>query len=93
MLRALELLYALGAIDEQANLTSPIGQQLVEMPCSPSMGRMLLASAEHGCSEDALAIAAMLQVEGVFKGKAEIVSRPWAVAEGDLLTWLNIFRS
>eukprot|EP01047_Picozoa_sp_COSAG01_P021652 COSAG01_NODE_1261_length_11001_cov_11.811961_15_plen_606_part_00 len=93
MLRALELLYALGAIDTEAQLTTPLGQQLVELPCSPCMGRMLLGSAEHACSEEVLAIAAMLQVEGVFKGKAETVSKPWAVAEGDLLTWLNIFRA
>ena len=29
MLRALELLYALGAIDDQAKLTEPLGMQLV----------------------------------------------------------------
>ena len=95
MLRALELLYALGALDQHANLTTPIGQQLVELPCSPSMGRMLLASAEpeHGCAEDALSIAAMLQVEGVFKGRPENVAKEWAVAEGDLMTWLNVYRA
>jgi ATP-dependent RNA helicase DDX35 len=95
MLRALELLYALGALDQHAALTTPIGQRLVELPCSPSMGRMLLASAEpeHGCAEDALSIAAMLQVEGVFKGRPELAAKQWAVAEGDLMTWLNIYRA
>jgi len=93
MLRALELLFALGAIDDRAVLTTPVGQQLVELPCSPAMGRMLLASAEHGCAEDALSIAAMIQVEGVYKGRAEVVSKPWAVAEGDLMTWLNVYRA
>eukprot|EP01051_Picozoa_sp_SAG22_P018022 SAG22_NODE_2923_length_2101_cov_1.214286_2_plen_179_part_00 len=92
-MRALELLFALGAVDESGALTEPIGVRMAELPVEPMLARMLLASGAHGCTEDILSIAAMLQVQGAFKGKVETVSKPWAVAEGDHLTLLNVYRA
>ena len=93
LMRALELLFALGAIDETGNLTDPVGIQMAELPVEPMMAKMLLASGEHGCAEEILSIAAMVQVQGAFKGKIEIVAKPWSVAEGDHLTLLNVYRA
>lgn len=54
---------------------------------------------EFGCSEEILTIISMLQVETVFTKpstganmlKARIQKRLFEVAEGDLITYLNIF--
>lgn len=41
---ALQLLYALNAIDEEGELTSPLGVQMSEIPIHPFYSKMLLAS-------------------------------------------------
>jgi HrpA-like helicases len=42
--RALELLYSLGAIDKNGNLTDDIGWKLAEMPIEPRLGVLLINS-------------------------------------------------
>ncbi|ELR18629.1 premRNA splicing factor, putative [Acanthamoeba castellanii str. Neff] len=97
MMRALELLYALGALDEYGKLTQPIGYTLAELPVGPTLGKMLLKSGELGCSEEVLSIAAMLSVQMVFvyprdfRNTVDAVRKRFAVFEGDTLTWLNVF--
>eukprot|EP00750_Incisomonas_marina_P002316 INCI12211.1.p1 GENE.INCI12211.1~~INCI12211.1.p1 ORF type:complete len:833 (+),score=130.72 INCI12211.1:278-2776(+) len=66
LVRALELLFALGAIDEHAELTAPTGSAMAEMPCEPMLSKMLLCSYDMGCSVEAATLAAMLSVQGVF---------------------------
>ncbi|GAB6023971.1 ATPdependent RNA helicase [Chamberlinius hualienensis] len=95
---ALEILYALGALDNDGNLTNPLGMQMAEFPLNPFFSKMLLISGEFGCSEEAIVITAMLQVQTVFiypAGRNAIEARKaranFAVAEGDMLTYLNIF--
>ena len=44
MLQGVELLYALGAIDDQCELTQPVGIQMAEFPLNPMFARMLLLS-------------------------------------------------
>lgn len=63
MKRALELLYALQAIDEHGKLSIPRGVQMAEFPLDPMLARMLLASGEFGCSMEIVCISAMLQVK------------------------------
>lgn len=96
---AVELLFALGALDKSGNLTSPLGEQMAEFPLSPSFSKMLLSSGEFGCSEEITAIVAMLQVESVFQtphhGQAALRSRvekrKFEVEEGDLITLWNVY--
>jgi len=96
MVRALELLYALGALDDNCKLTA-LGMKLAEFPIEPTFAKMLVASADYGCTEDILTIAAMLSVQNVFvfpkdaKGTAEQARMRFAVHEGDHLTLLNVF--
>lgn len=66
MLRAVELLYALGALSRTAQLTEPVGTRLAEIPLRPVFGKMLLDSVEMGCSEEIITIAAMTQIQNVF---------------------------
>ena len=44
MLQGVELLYALGAINDQCELTQPVGLQMAEFPLNPMFARMLLQS-------------------------------------------------
>jgi ATP-dependent RNA helicase DDX35 len=66
MIRALELLYALGALDDSAKLTSTFGVKMAEFPTDPQMSKMLLSSGEFGCSEEILTIAAMLSIQSAW---------------------------
>ena len=97
MARALELLYALGAVDDYARLTRPLGERMAELPLDPMLARTLLASVEAGCWQQMLSIAAMTATQGVFvdradaDGDAVAKKRLFAVEEGDHLTQLNVY--
>ncbi|XP_061927778.1 probable ATP-dependent RNA helicase DHX35 isoform X3 [Apis cerana] len=99
LLTGLELLYALGAIDSNGELTTPLGITMAEMPLEPVLAKSLIVSGEMGCSEEISTILAMLQVQNVFIRpaggqaaiKARIAQRKFEVEEGDLLTLLNVY--
>lgn len=102
LLSGLETLYALKAIDKDGNLTPLLGENMAELPLRPMCAKMLCNSGEYGCVEEALSIACMLQVEGVFtksaSGKDNIAARisrrnNFEVAEGDIIMYLNVFDS
>jgi ATP-dependent RNA helicase DDX35 len=100
MLASIELLHALQAIDEEGNLTAD-GFIMAELPLSPMLSRMLLASREMNCSDEILSIIAMLQVQQIFStpksGQGSINARRqkrnFEVAEGDLITYLNVYQA
>ena len=71
MVRALELLHALGALDRRARLTQPTGLHMAEFPIHPTLAKSLLASSELGCMSDMLGVAAMMDVmdEGEGRGR------------------------
>ncbi len=47
MIRALELLFALGAIDRSGHLSAPLGLQMAEFPLPPMHAKALLASGQN----------------------------------------------
>ncbi len=59
LIRALEQLYALGALNDRGELTKP-GRQMAEFPTDPMLARSVLAAARLGCVEEVLSIVAML---------------------------------
>lgn len=63
LVRALEFLYNLGALDKEGQLTKPLGVQMAELPVDPMMAKILLDSPSYGCSNEILTIAAMTQVQ------------------------------
>ncbi|XP_043566662.1 probable ATP-dependent RNA helicase DHX35 [Chiloscyllium plagiosum] len=99
MVQALELLYALGGLNDQCFLTDPLGLHMAEFPLNPMFAKMLLESGNFGCSQEILSIAAMMQIQNVFvvppnqKSAAAREHRKFAVAEGDHLTMLNIYEA
>lgn len=59
MMRALEALNYLGAIDDEANLTD-FGDLITAFPLDPEASTALIKSVEYSCSEEVLTICAML---------------------------------
>lgn len=59
LMRALELLNYLGALDDDGNMTE-LGAIMAEFPLDPQLAKMLIASTEFNCSNEILSITAML---------------------------------
>ena len=101
IITALDLLYALEAVDDNGSLTQPLGLQMAEFPLHPMFAKMLLVSAKFNCSEEALTIAAMLQVQNIFIqpgfGQRALQARKakhsFSFEEGDLISYLNVYNS
>eukprot|EP00102_Acyrthosiphon_pisum_P022172 XP_016659382.1 PREDICTED: pre-mRNA-splicing factor ATP-dependent RNA helicase DHX15 isoform X2 [Acyrthosiphon pisum] len=59
LMRALELLNYLSALDDDGNLTD-LGNIMAEFPLDPQLAKMLIASCSLSCSNEILSITAML---------------------------------
>lgn len=100
MAKGLELLSALGALDEYAKLTRPLGMRMAELAVEPMMAKTLLSAPLFGCTDEVLTIAAMMSLGGTVwfshEGEAkqmESSRRKFAVEEGDHLTLLNVYEA
>ncbi|KAJ4981825.1 hypothetical protein NE237_032662 [Protea cynaroides] len=98
MVRALEVLYALGILDDDAKLTSPTGFQIAEIPLDPMISKMILSANQLGCSEEIITIAGILSVQSIWvsiRGAQKELDEArlrFAAAEGDLVTYLNVYK-
>ena len=61
----LESLYALGAIDDETNMTR-LGLDMSSFPTEPRVSRMLLESLKEGCAREVAGVASTLQVRSLF---------------------------
>ncbi|KAL4517246.1 hypothetical protein Ndes2437B_g06850 [Nannochloris sp. 'desiccata'] len=100
LLRALELLLALGALDNKGNLTDSMGTRLARLPVDPMYGRCLVMSGDLGCSEEMLAVVAMVSCDaavfitpGDKRDEAQEAHRRFAARHGDHLTSLAVFKA
>lgn len=99
VIRALELLYSLSALDDYAKLTRPLGIRMAELAVEPMMAKTLLSAPSFGCLSEILTIAAMTSLGGSIwfhddeKKKMETARRKFAVEEGDHLTLLNVYQA
>ncbi|XP_043690205.1 probable pre-mRNA-splicing factor ATP-dependent RNA helicase DEAH9 isoform X2 [Telopea speciosissima] len=98
MIRALEVLYALGILDDDAKLTSPTGFQVAEFPLDPMISKMILSANQLGCPEEIITIAATLSVQSIWvsirgaQKELDEAKLRFAAAEGDLVTYLNVYK-
>eukprot|EP01097_Dermamoeba_algensis_P008829 TRINITY_DN6040_c0_g1_i1.p1 TRINITY_DN6040_c0_g1~~TRINITY_DN6040_c0_g1_i1.p1 ORF type:complete len:886 (-),score=229.89 TRINITY_DN6040_c0_g1_i1:247-2613(-) len=97
LLRALEQLYALGALNDRGELTKT-GRRMAEFPLDPMMSKVILASEKYKCSEEITTICAMLTVSNAifYKPKdraihAENARQNFFRSQGDHLTLLNVY--
>lgn len=63
MFRALEQLYALGALNDKGELTT-MGRKMAEFPVDPMLAKMIIQSEKYGVSEEICTVAAMVSVGG-----------------------------
>ena len=98
LIRALEQLYALGALNDRGELTK-IGRQMAEFPTDPMLAKSILTADKHGCVEEVLSIIAMLgEASALFyrpkdkKIHADSARARFTVKEGgDHFSLLNIW--
>ncbi|KAI9820427.1 MAG: hypothetical protein M1832_003760 [Thelocarpon impressellum] len=98
LIRALEQLYALGALNDRGELTK-VGRQMAEFPTDPMLAKAILAADKHGCVEEVLSIIAMLgEASALFyrpkdkKIHADSARARFTVKEGgDHFSLLNIW--
>ncbi|OQR75828.1 putative pre-mRNA-splicing factor ATP-dependent RNA helicase DHX15-like [Tropilaelaps mercedesae] len=98
LMRALEMLNYLGALDDAGELTE-LGGIMAEFPLDPQLGKMLIASCQFNCSNETLSITAMLSVPQCFvrpneaKKAADEAKMRFAHIDGDHLTMLNVYHA
>ncbi|MCJ1375604.1 Cyclin-dependent kinase catalytic subunit [Loxospora ochrophaea] len=98
LIRALEQLYALGALNDRGELTKT-GRQMAEFPTDPMLAKAILASDKYGCVEETLSIIAMLgEASALFyrpkdkKIHADSARARFTIKEGgDHFSLLNIY--
>ena len=93
LIRAFELLYALGAVDDYAKLTKPLGTRMAELSqIDAMMCKSLLSAPKYDCLSEMVTLAAMTSLQGNIWVHQDFSSRrDFAVEQGDHLTLLNIF--
>jgi len=98
MMRALEMLNYLGALDDEGDLTQ-LGAVMSEFPLDPQLSKMLIASPSYGCSNEVVSIAALLSVPNIFmrprdqQRAADVAHKKFAHSDGDHLTLLNAYHA
>ncbi|GLJ07029.1 hypothetical protein SUGI_0055980 [Cryptomeria japonica] len=98
LMRALEVLNYLGALDDDGNLTK-LGEMMSDFPLDPQMSKMLVVSPEFNCSNEILSISAMLSVPNCFlrpreaQKAADEAKARFSHIDGDHLTLLNVYHA
>jgi len=96
LVTALEMLYALGALDDEGLLTR-LGRKMAEFPIEPQLSKMLIASVNLGCSDEALTIVGMLSAQNIWyrprekQAQADQKKAKFYQPEGDHLTLLAVY--
>lgn len=100
VVRAMDTLYSLGAVDQQARLTKPMGTRMAELPLEPMLAKALLNAPSFGCLSEMLTIAAMMTLQGTTfvshdgnKKAEDRAKRRFAVSEGDHITLYNVYEA
>ncbi len=92
-----KLLFELGAVTRQEKLT-PLGKQMARIPADPRLSRILLASVDEGCVDEALVIVSALSVQDPRERPAEkrqAADQAHALfrdADSDFVAWLNLWK-
>ncbi|EFN89703.1 ATP-dependent RNA helicase DHX33 [Harpegnathos saltator] len=93
---AVKCLEKLGAV--RGSQLTTLGRTMARFPLDPRFTKVILASVEHRCLEEALTVIALLSGESVFmdsttkRAQASKARERFASPEGDHVMLLNIFR-
>lgn len=98
LLKALESLYSLGALNDHGELTK-LGRKMAEFPLDPMLSKTVVASDSLGCSEEVISIVSMLSLQNsVFfrpkdrKEAADNARKAFNHPLGDHLSLLNVWK-
>ena len=98
LMRALEQLHYLGALNDEGDLTM-IGRRMAEFPIDPQLCAALIASEKFRCSQEILSIVAMLSVPSPImrplndRKLADECHAQFTHPDGDHLTLFNIYHT
>ena len=98
MMRAIEMLNYLGAMDDDGNLTE-LGSQMNQFPLEPELSKIVLAGVKYKCVNDMLTIAATLSVKSPFlrpRGKeneADSKKYQFTHHSGDNITLIMVYNA
>ncbi|KAJ7167236.1 P-loop containing nucleoside triphosphate hydrolase protein [Mycena crocata] len=96
LMRALELLNYLAALDDEGNPTQ-LGKIMSAFPLEPQLAKLLIVSPKFKCSNEILTICAMLSVPHVWRRpkweqkEADAAKALFTVPGSDHLTLLNVY--
>ncbi|KAF9075987.1 pre-mRNA splicing factor [Rhodocollybia butyracea] len=97
LMRALELLYALGALNDRGEMTK-LGRRMAEFPVDPMLSKAIISSEQYKCTEEVLTIIAMLSESGSLfyrpkdkKLHADQARQNFVRPGGDQFTLLNVW--
>ncbi|XP_953758.1 DEAD-box family helicase, putative [Theileria annulata] len=96
MMRALEELNYLGALDDEGELTS-VGSLMADFPLEPQLSKVLVHSPEFNSISSLTAVVSMLSCGNVFvrpreyAKEADAAKLQYSAQEGDHITLLNLF--
>ena len=98
MMRALELLNYLGALDDEGDMTE-LGNVMSGFPLDPQLAKTLIESSKHNCATEILSIVALLSVPQIFMRpkenakEADRAKAQFAHITGDHITLLNAYQA
>jgi pre-mRNA-splicing factor ATP-dependent RNA helicase DHX15/PRP43 len=99
LMRALEQLNYLGALDDDGNLTH-VGEQMSEFPLDPMLSKMIITSSEkYNCTHDILSIVSLISVPNIFirprdqQMEADSAKMKFTCQDSDHITMLNAFNA
>jgi len=98
LMRALELLNYIGALDDEGELTND-GIMMAEFPLDPQLSKSLMISPKYQCSNEIVSIVALLSVPPLFyrpndkKEKADSAKQKFSHIDGDHLSLLNVYHA
>ncbi|TFY69073.1 hypothetical protein EVG20_g3309 [Dentipellis fragilis] len=97
LMRALELLYALGALNDRGELTK-LGRRMAEFPVDPMLSKAIICSEDYHCTDEVLTIISMLQESSSLfyrpkdkKLHADQARQNFVRPGGDHFTLLNVW--
>ncbi|KAL1745109.1 pre-mRNA splicing factor [Schizophyllum fasciatum] len=97
LMRALELLYALGALNDRGDLTK-LGRRMAEFPVDPMLSKAIISSEQYHCTDEVLTIISMLQESASLfyrpkdkKLHADQARQNFVRQGGDHFTLLNVW--
>lgn len=97
LIKSLELLYALGALNSKGELTKT-GRKMAEFPIDPMFAKCLISSSTYGVTNEILTVISMLSESASLfyrpkdkREQADKKKESFQVEEGDHLTLLNLW--